>query len=326
MSLAFSQPDSILSTTLANYSKTLQENIFRSNVLLFFLSGKTPETPGQDATGRSKLVLLSGGESIVRPLLYEKNSTAKSYTKYGTIDTSPQEGISAARFAWKQSAATITISGLEERQNNGDSQIINLLEGKIMQAEMSLSEELDRQLNGTGTDSSTDMTGLQTLVSTTGTVGGIARSTNTWWQSNVTASVGSFAANGLDNMRTMFNNASKGSDTPDFLMTTQSIFEYYEKVLQPQERYTNTMMGDAGFTNLKFKDKPIAYDPLCASGTMYFLNSKYIQLVMHSDANFKTTDFVTPTDQDAKTAKILVQGELTATNCKRLGALTGITA
>ncbi len=327
MSLTFGQPDSILSTTLANYRDTITENIFRANPLFYYLVGQYPKVAGQDVESRGRLLELDGGESIVIPIMYEKNTTAKSYSKYGTIDVTPQEGITAARFAWKQTADTIIISGLEERQNAGsDTRVINLLEAKTKNAMMSMQEELNRQAFGSGTDSTLDMTGLQTICATTGTVGGISRSANSWWQAKVTSSVGSFAAGGIDAMRTMYNNTTRGSDKVDLLISDQTSFERYEKTLQPQERYNNTDLADAGFTNLLFKQTPICFDLYCPSGSMFFLNSQYLNLVVHKDANLETTPFVTPANQDAKVAKILFQGELTVSNSSRQGVLQGITA
>jgi len=330
MPLSFNQPDSILSTTLANYQKTLQDNIYRANPLLFFLIGKVPQTPMQDGVQgrtRGQLKVVDGGESIVVPLMYGKNTTAKPYSKYGVIDTSPQEGITSARYIWKQVAATITISGLEERSNAGsDTRVIDLLAGKTNQAEKALMEELETEMFSANGDGDLGVTGLRTLLSTTATTGGISPTGNSWWVPQSNASVGSFAAGGLDAMRTLFNSASLGNDTPDFGITTQSVFEYYEKVLQPQERFNDSTMIDGGFQNLLFKGKPITFSQFCPSGTLYFLNSKYLNLFVHSDANMATTPFVKPTNQDAKTAQILFQGELTTSNRRLHAVAAGITA
>ncbi len=80
----------------------------------------------------------SGGSKIVIPLMYGMNDTAKSYNGYDVIDVTPQDGMSAAEYEWKQYAVGITISGREEFQNSGEGRLINLLESKIKQAEMSL--------------------------------------------------------------------------------------------------------------------------------------------------------------------------------------------
>lgn len=330
MPLSFNVPDSLLSTTLANYQRTLQENIFRANPLIYYLVGKNPEVAGQTINTRGQMKVVDGGESIVVPLLYEKNSTAKSYSKYGLIDTTPQEGITAARYTWKQVAATITISGLEVRQNSGGERVIDLLQAKAMQAEMSIKEAINRMFASNGSDSSLDLSGLQAICSTSVIYGGInPAAPNAWWQAKVNSAGGSFAAGGVDAMRTKYNDVTRGSDKCDFIITDQATFERYEKVLQPQERFNDTDLADAGFDNLLFKGAPVAFDTYIgdlSAGNMYFLNSKYLNLFVHKDANFATTDFVTPQDQDAKTAKILFMGELTCSNRRFQGAILGFTA
>lgn len=327
--IGFSVPDSVLSTTLANYRPTLEDNIFKANPLFYWLAGRYQREAGlpealQGARGQKKM--LSGGSSIVIPLMYETNSTADSYSAYGLLDTTPQEGITAAEYNWKQYSATVSISGKEEAQNSGPQQIINLLEGKIKQAEMSLAEVMNQHAFSTGTDSTTNLLGLQTIVATTGTVGNISRTGNSWWQSSVRTSEGSFAANGLNAMRIMYNNVSKGSIHPDFIITDQSDFERYEAALQPQERFTDSRVADGGFQNLKFKGAVMFFDAYAPSGYMYFLNSQYLNLVVHSRRDFVTTEFVKPENQDARIAQILWMGELTCSNAARQGVIQGLTA
>lgn len=235
--------------------------------------------------------------------------------------------MTVAVYNWKQYAATVGITGLEKRSNSGEEAMINLLEAKTKQAEMTLRDKLSVDAFGDGTgNGSKVLTGLAAIVSATATVGGLAPSTYAWWASTVTGSVGSFAAGGLAAMRTLYNTLSIGNDRPDFLVTTQSVFESYEAVLQPQERFTNTKTADAGFQNLAFKGMPITFDRDCTSGYMYMLNSAYLNFVVHKDADFKTTEFVSPEDKDVSSAKILFQGNLTTNNRRMLGVLQGITA
>jgi hypothetical protein len=59
---------------------------------------------------------------------------------------------------------------------------------------------------------------------------------------------------------------------------------------------------------------------------MFFLNTKYLRLVGHSDNWFKPTPFVRPNNQDARYAQILCYGELTISNRARQGVLTAKTA
>jgi hypothetical protein len=68
------------------------------------------------------------------------------------------------------------------------------------------------------------------------------------------------------------------------------------------------------------------FDRDATAGTVYFLNSQYINLCVHRDANFSTGKFIEPENQDATTAKILFQGNLTTNNRRMHGKLTGVTA
>jgi hypothetical protein len=315
--------DSLLTTTLANYRKQMIDNIFDVYPLLSWLNGRL----GVAMRGTSVKRVVDGGESIVEHLLYGTNSTVKSYSGAEQLDTTLQEGHTIARYNWKQYAVSIGITGLEKRSNQGEAAMINLLTAKTMQAEMSLRDTMsqDAYSDGTGNNSKT-LTGLSALVSTSATVGALDPSTFTWWQASVNSSGGSFAAGGINAMRTKFNDLSFGNDKPDFIITDQTTFERYEKALQPQERFINTKTADAGFMNLTFKGVPIVFDRDCTSGYMYFLNSRYLSFVVHRDADFSTGPFVTPENQDVSTAMVLFQGNLTTNNRRKLGVIQGFTA
>ena len=304
--------DNLLTTTLANYRKTLTDNVFTARPLTYTLMEK------------GRIRMLNGGTKIVEPLIYGLNSTVGSYSGYDSIALTPQEGISAAEFEWRQYAASISISGMEEAKNNGDQEIINLLEAKIMQAEESMREGFNTMFFGDGTgNSSKNWNGLGNLVESGNTVGGIDSSTYTWWKSYEENTATALT---LAQMATAYNTVSVGNDHPDTLLTTQTLFEKYEALLQPNLRYTDTKTADAGFQNLLFKAAPVMYDTGCTAGTFFFLNSKYLTLVGHSDKWFSQTAFISPEDTDARYALIMCYGNLTVRNRAKQGKLTAKTA
>lgn len=314
--------DSLLTTTLANYQKKMYDNIFDVYPFLSWLNGSLGTALRGDTVKR----VLDGGETIVEHLLYGTNSTAKSYSGAESLDTTLQEGHTIARYNWKQYSASIGITGIERRNNQGESAMINLLGAKATQAEMSLRDKMSVSAFADGTgNGGKDLTGLNAIVLSSGTLGGINSSTYTWWKSTQTVG-GSFAAQGLADMRTLFNTLSHGNDKPNGIFTTQSVYEFYEASLQPQERYINVKAANSGFETLNFKGVPIFFDRDCTSGYLYMLNSKYINFNVHKDADMKTGPFVTPENQDVSTAMILFQGNLSTNNRRKLGVLTGITA
>ena len=313
--------DEILTTTLNNYVPKLVDNIFSARPLFYALTnGQTMRT-------------VSGGAKIVVPIIYGTNSTAASYSGTDTIAVTAQTGISAAEYDWKQYAATVTINGMEEAKNNGEAQIIDLLEGKIFQTQETIIENMNTMFFADGTgNSAKDWEGIAGLVDSAGTVGGIdpTGTGNAFWASTETAS-GGVASLTTAMMATLYNDVSVGNDQPTIIITSQQGYEKYESLLTSNIRYTDTDMADAGFQNLMFKGAPITFDAAISTGTvaagsqpLYMLNTKYLQLVRHSDVWFKPTPFVRPTNQDAVFSQILCYGNLTCSNRARNGKLSGL--
>ena len=314
MATANSNFSAILSTTLNNYRKQLTDNVFTARPFTYWLTEK----------GRIRMV--PGGAQIVEPLVHGLNDTVASYSGYETISVADQTGISAAQFDWKQYAASIAISGIDEAKNNGEAEIINLLEAKIMQAEESMREGFSTMFYGDGTgNSGKNWNGLGNIIESGNTVGGINSATagNEFWRSYEENTAGALT---VAQMNTAYNSVSKGNDVPDLVLTTQTLYEKYESLLVPSLRYTDTKTADAGFQNLLFKGAPVMFDTAAPAGNMFFVNSKYLTLVGHSDKWFAQTDFVRPENMDARYALIMCYGNLTVRNRARQGKLTAKTA
>jgi hypothetical protein len=306
--------DTLLATTLNTYSNKLTDNIFTSRAFFFWL------------TSKDRIKSKSGGAKIVEQLIYAGNNTAGSYSGYDTISLTAQEGISAAEYEWRQFAASIAISGIEEAKNNGEAELLDLLEAKVMQAEETIKEELDQMFFGDGTgNGGKDWNGLGNLIGTTGNPGNITASSNSWWQSIVDSTSEALT---LADLSSVYNQASVGNDMPDMALTTRTLWERYESLLQPQQRFSDSKTAEAGFMNLMYKGAPVCFDTYCTSGSWYFLNSKYLKLVRHSDKWMSQTPFQTAVQQgqDAKYALILSYGNLTLSNRSRHGLLSNKTA
>lgn len=317
---------SIVATTIKNYRRSMADNITNHQVLWYQLKE------------RGFIQEEDGGTSIVEPLMYGTNTTVKSYRGYEIIDTTPQEGMTAAEYDWKQIAGSVTISGQEEFMNSGKSKMISLLKSKILQLETSLMLAINAQLQADGTgNGGRDLTGLNILVED-GTawsiVGGIDSNANPYWRNQWIGSVGSFTTNGNDRMRTLYNSASRGKVKPTLLVSTQAVYEAYEKTLVQNERFLDTKLGDAGFLNLMFKATPFVFDDDTPStsngggsiGDLIMINADFMRFVLGKGKNFVMTEFQKPENQDAQVAQLLIYGNLTTNNRQRQGRLTGILA
>jgi len=296
--------DSLLSTTMNNYRKQLTDNIFSSRPLLEYLM----------SNGRVRTV--DGGIQIVEPLLIGPGE-ADSYGPWDTLHVNPVGGITAATYPWRQLYSTIIISGLEEAQNNGKEQMINLLDAKVMQSEQTLKDILVRMIYGTrgAQAKATDFDPLTTLIDSDLAAGGItpaaAPAPENLWRSptyNATTGVGkdakgatiaglpfgaTIAGDDLEAiLRRLYLLASDGgSDHVDAIFAGSDVYEMYEGSLTPQVRYTDTTKANLGFQNLMFKNVPIYWDPDAPTSGALGLNSKYVGLAIHSDRNFKQSPF-----------------------------------
>jgi hypothetical protein len=279
---------------------------------------------------------IEGGERIRVGLMHEKNTTAGWYSDYQQYDVTPMEGFTTAFYTWKQGDVSISVSGKELRSNKGAAKLVSLQQEKTNQASGSLVDLLATGIFSDGTGSSSkQLTGLAAMIETTpGTTSYASVATgNTAWRNQVQTSVGAAAVNLVPKMRTLWNNCRQGkggaNGSPDFIVTTQTVYEALEALLFPSVRYeSNPKSGaDAGISTMKFKGATVEWDAYCDSGMLYMLNSKHIFLFIHPDANFKMSQggFQKPINQDALVAQILFQGNLCTNNRRKLGKLQGIT-
>lgn len=271
--------DALLSTTLAAMRGTMYDNIFKDNAFLAYLR-MSDAVQTQD-----------GGERVRMTLMYGKNSTIGVHSGYEVIDTTPQDGITTAFYEWAEIAGSISISRKEERQNSGESQLLNLLQQKIKQAEMSMAEELNEGLVLGKVSSSTfvpktslgganglnplgyflrKLTGTDPVSG--GNVGNISVA-NSWWNHH-TGDLGNNVVTGQDiklsittyagfaaALRRMYNFCMRGSGgAPDCVLFDQVSYETYENALDTKVRYSNTRMADMGFDTLKLRGATCVWD------------------------------------------------------------------
>lgn len=304
---------SLIATTLSTYGKELSDNVHKAIPLFAWLANK-------------KKVTEEGGASIIRSVVYGSNSTAAFYSSDDVLDTTIQDSFTAAQWQWRQAAASISVTGRIELQNSGKAAVIDYAKAQVDNALASLKEVIDQKCFAT-TQLGANITPLTDIVKASGTVGDINGTTNSWWQSTVQAS-GSFATRGLSDLRTVWDALSvrMPAGGPDLIISDSTAYEAYEATLIPTIRYSDTYMGDLGFSNLKYKDAVWTWDPNSTSGVIYLLNSKALELVQNPNRLFTMSEWVKPADQDLKVAQVYWAGELTTKNRRKLGSLTSVTA
>lgn len=242
--------DALLTTTLRAMQPRLYDNITRGNKIVAWLKE------------HGKMRKQDGGERVKVALMHAQNSTADIYSGYGSLDTTPQDGITSAFFDWSQLAVSIAISRKEERQNSGASRLLSLLEAKTTQAEVSIRELLNNCLvAGRITASATDGRFLARVgrldsgangplplaaiidgtPSRSVTVGNINGGTYAFWRNQMTASAATTWKGFFGECVGLYNDCSKGAGgSPDLIIDDQRTWEQYWNGLSNQERYVVT--------------------------------------------------------------------------------------
>jgi len=314
----------IVTTTLRNRSGVLADNVTKNNALLARLK----------ARGRVKP--FSGGRTIVQELQYQENSTFKRYSGYDLLNIQPSDVMTAAEYDIKQAAVAVSISGLEQLQNSGEEVVLDLLEGRIENAEITLTNNIALDCYSDGTaDGGRQIGGLQLLVSTaptSGTVGGISRSTWAFWRNQkFSGTTDGGAATSTTNIQSYMNRlylaCSRGSDKPDLIIADNNYFRLYWESLQAIQRITSAETGMAGFSSLQYMGSDVVFDGGFGGGApanqMYFLNTKYLQFRPHRDRNFSPIgdDRMNP-NQDALVRLWGFAGNMVVSNSFLQGVLT----
>ena len=341
--MAFPNLSEIVTTTLRNRTGELADNMSRNNALLARLNR------------RGRVKTFSGGRTIVQELNYANNQTFQWYSGYQVLNIAPSQTFTAAEFPIRQSACAVSISGLEELQNSGEEAIIDLLESRIENAEVTFMNGMSNGIYGDGTVTGS-VGGLQLLVTsspTSGVVGGIDRGTWTFWQNQAYGAItnggaAATAANIQNYMDSIWLLLVRGRDVPDLIVADNNFYKYYWQSLQAIQRIQSENgegeFAVLGFQTLKynsadvvldggfqgFSTDPLPYETSAGTSavggvpanTMYFLNTKYIHWRPHARRNMVPLD---PdrfsVNQDALVKLIGWAGNMTLSNSFLQGIL-----
>ena len=307
----------LVATTLRNHPNEVADNVSNHNALYRRLKE------------RSKIKKLDGGYEIVRPLDYAENATYQRFSGYDTLNVGASDVLSAAKYDWVQAAVHVTASGDELRKNSGKEQIINLVKSRVKNAMRTAANNMSVDLYSSGSLSN-QMGGLGHIIQTdgTGTVGGINSSTYTFWQNQYKEATGTNDTTAIkSDMQTLWLDCVRGTDKPDLIVSTNDFFAAYWDDLTDLQRYGNDKAGSAnyGFTSLKFNMADIIHDNntnFSATGEkMYFLNTDYLELCVHRQANWSMVEEKVPVNQDAVVIPVIWQGQLCCSNRSLQGVL-----
>lgn len=307
----------MVTTTLRAHARELTDNVSGNNALFRYLKDK------------GHIETESGGYEIVKPLEYAENGTFMRYSGYDTLNVAASDVISAARFDWAQSAIHVTASGRELRMNNGPAAMIKLVKSRIKNAMNTAANNMSVDIYSDGALSN-QIGGLAHLIQNdgTGTVGGIVSGTYTFWKNKFQemTGTGTWTKSTIKGeMNELWLQLVRGNDKPDLIVASHDIYAAYEEALQDLQRYGDSKTASAGFESLKYKTANIIFDNNTNFGTTaekaYFLNTDFLYLVQHPEAQWTQDDEKKPTNQDAVVVPMYWMGQLVCSNRALQGVL-----
>ena len=285
------------------------DEIARERPLLSKLMSKKKTFPG-------------GKQYITEQVRYKYDSNFQWYFGDDTVDYNRKDTVKQTQFPWAGAHDGFSLNedlllanGITVTDNAGPStnsgaemlQLTNLFEENIETLRLGFEESLDYDLHLDGSQNAKSIAGLDLLVSldpTTGTVGGIDRSTSPWWRSNRQAGVA--AAELVNSMEAMWRDCTLNGGRPDFIIAGANFVDAFRDAAKDEiARYTivKTSGGNAQLdpsieaaatsTGLHFQQVPIVWDPtfevmdadsagssatVAYSDRCYFLNTKHITM------------------------------------------------
>lgn len=319
----------LLATTINSYSAEAADNLTKNSPFLDHLRKK----------GRVK----SGGVQLTETIMYASAGNVKRYSGFDVIDVGVNNSHSVATYDWKQYASPVAISGLEMTQNSAKEQIKSLLTGRVDASMAGLKNLISDDMFSNGTaDGGKQIGGTQLLVAsapTSGTVGGIDRSSNTFWQNVVfdattNGGAATTAANITTYLARLYQRLTRNGESPDIILLDDYYYSLYEQAVMDKQWFENGGEGSADFAfgAYKFKGARVycaggfqgpdstPFDGTVAGGipyqTGYMLNTSTIRLRTAEGRNFQTigNGKRISTNQDAEVQLIGWTGNLTM-NC-----------
>lgn len=313
----------MVSTTLRNSATEVADNVSKNNVLLNRLKKK------------NKIRDLDGGTEIQVQLEYAENGTYQRYAGLDTLNTNGSDVVTSAKYDWCQVALHVVSSGKELRQNSGKYAMINLVKTKKANALKTAANNFSVDLYSDGSLSN-QIGGMANIIQTNGQgiVGGIDAGTWTFWRNKFREATGTNtaatpnAANAAAftaDMGALWLPLNRGADKPDLIIFSQDFYVLYETGQQQLQRYMDADLAQSGFIGLKYKTADVIFDDNTNFTTTaekgYFINSDYLYVDQHKEAQWTQDDDKRPVNQDAVVIPFYWMGNLVCSNRSLQGVL-----
>jgi hypothetical protein len=315
----------LLTASVARRSRNVQDIVYNSTPLMSILRSK-----GRIKTKRA------GGPELRVPVQFDKLD-AQWFTGYDKIEITPRELLNSAVFNWSRIVSMFSLNGTELLYNQGDEEVIDLMEFYIDSAEKSAKESMEVAIVGDGTaDGGRQLIGLGgaiPVVPNTGVYGGVDRATVAAWRTStfniVSGDVSGFTAWDVTTVRPIINrislNRSRNGRYADLLIADALAYEAIDASFVAHQRIVSERLGSLGFSGLSYITAAGPVDIVAAGGignvmpanTVFGIDTDGLSLYEfpgQAFVPFHPGNGMRPINQDAVAQGIVWSGQLVLEN------------
>ena len=288
------------------FEKTSTDIYFKTNILLYKMLG-----------GESGGHTIPGGKKIQVILEYDKGNSG-TYGNTSKLPLDKKEVFNAAFYRWAAYFAGVTIDLDDQRQNSGEQAIVDLVRGKLQNAQKAIRTSMGADIYAAAADGNS-FNGLGDLFNTNTAVqyGEIAENDVAMWHAALDATAEALDFGVMQKIRRLATINDNAEGKPNLYITTQLLRDAFEATLQVQARYQDVRLINAGFDNILFGGMPVVCDNKQTAGYLDALNTQFLDIYTHQDFNFTKPIWASPIDQpDTKVAFIKWSGNLVCKNRK----------
>lgn len=312
------QIDNLYTTTWQNMKSEVADQVFDGSPFWFWLR----QNGGLES--------VEGGRFLTEPVRYASSSNVQFVRRGSSVALADYEFLTTSQDDWRYLVDVIVRFGIDDQQNRGKNQIINLMQAKLDNARDSLIDQLEQSLFSQ--QSGDAFNGLQDLVAddpTTGALQGIDRAANSWWRNQTKdgSAAPTYDSDPPAVMNVLMNDCSKNlrQDTPNIIVCGQDPFEvYWDHMVDSHLQIVNKTLGDAGFTNIEFRGVPMVWSPQGAD-RLYMLNTRFLKFKYDPMMFFDMTEWkAIPSQINDRAAQIVLAGNLMTSRPRVHGVIFNI--
>ncbi len=287
----FTALESLVLHTLPDFGK-FGEGILNNNFLFAALNEKQKMKRVTD-----------GGLEIWKGIIDAESTNFKFQSHLDTMTANLQDPAKRLRFDWKTFTGSVVINKLHEAMNKGRAMMKNWARTQREQAELTVPNQFNSAFWTTspGSDEPNSIPSLFPTANTTGTIGGINRSTGLPFQHGVdTTTVTDIGAEaGLKQLKANIISRSVGSggrDSVDIVIMGDDNYAALQAFLDTQKRFrVNDALAKLSFDTIQLGKTVISYENSTSNfgspnsigaNDVYGLNSNHLFFELLRDGNF----------------------------------------